>query len=73
MPARTKKDAAAEDAAMEDAPVSAQVEDVPDQEMPENGAGGDEEEEEEEEVEAQRVKIVSFTSYSSLRASAVSA
>ncbi|KAK8149525.1 RNA polymerase subunit AC19 [Beauveria asiatica] len=46
---------------MEDAPVSAQVEDVPDQDMPENGAAEDaeeEEEEEEEEVEAQRVKIL---------------
>ncbi|OAR00726.1 hypothetical protein LLEC1_00232 [Akanthomyces lecanii] len=64
MPARTKKDAAAasEDATMQDAPVSAQVEDAPDQDMPENGAAeeGDEEEEqeEEEEVEPQRVKIL---------------
>ncbi|KAM3435231.1 hypothetical protein MY4824_004956 [Beauveria thailandica] len=61
MPSRTKKDVPSEDAAMEDAPVSAQVEDVPDQDMPENGAAEDaeeEEEEEEEEVEAQRVKIL---------------
>ncbi|KAM3557288.1 hypothetical protein MY1884_004607 [Beauveria asiatica] len=61
MPSRTKKDIPSEDAAMEDAPVSAQVEDVPDQDMPENGAAEDaeeEEEEEEEEVEAQRVKIL---------------
>ncbi|OAA39518.1 DNA-directed RNA polymerase I and III 14 KDA polypeptide [Beauveria brongniartii RCEF 3172] len=60
MPSRTKKDVPSEDAAMEDAPVSAQVEDVPDQDMPENGAAeeAEEEEEEEEEVEAQRVKIL---------------
>lgn len=62
MPARTKKDAAAasEDATMQDAPVAAQVEDSPDQDMPEDGAGEEEQEEEEEEVEAQRVKIVSW-------------
>ncbi|TQV94521.1 hypothetical protein V2A60_005561 [Cordyceps javanica] len=61
MPARTKKDVAApeEDAAMEDAPMSAQVEDAPDQDMPANGAAGDEEDEEgEDEVEPQRVKIL---------------
>ncbi|KAM3512487.1 hypothetical protein MY11210_003830 [Beauveria gryllotalpidicola] len=60
MPSRTKKDVPSEDAAMEDAPVSAQVEDVPDKDMPENGAAEDaeEEEEDEEEVEAQRVKIL---------------
>lgn len=54
-----------EDATMEDVPVSAQVEDALDEEMPENGAAEEEEdeekeeeEEEEEEVEAQRVKIL---------------
>lgn len=60
MPSRTKKDVPAEDATMQDAPLTAQVEDVPDQEMPENDAAEEEEEEEEEETEVQRVKIVSI-------------
>ncbi|OAA72283.1 DNA-directed RNA polymerase I and III 14 KDA polypeptide [Cordyceps fumosorosea ARSEF 2679] len=69
MPSRTKKEVvASEDATMEDAPPSAQVEDAPEQEdeQPENDIaaaeegqeGGEDEEEEEEEVEAQRVKIL---------------
>lgn len=53
MPGRTKKqEDPVEDTNMEDAPPSAQVEDVNDEDVEE------EEEEEEEEIEAQRVKIL---------------
>ncbi len=51
MPGRTTKEEATQDANMEDAPPSAQVED-------DRMEGEEEEEEEEEEIEPQRVKIV---------------
>jgi DNA-directed RNA polymerase I and III subunit RPAC2 len=60
MPGRTTKpEPEAQDAAMEDAPPSAQPEDAPMDEG-EEGQQQEEEEEEEEEPEPQRVRIVSL-------------